>query len=125
MQVPDVKRASDLVGTSQCSQSGVREFCSFGFSNLPEVMNSNFNEEVTLLCFCKGIEAGMRVMAVLRLYLLNSLLLECEAWRHMGNVLAQGTAFELISTGHFTETVIGRRNELIWDYKMSILKPDL
>lgn len=29
--------------------------------------------------FCKGIEAGMRVIAVLRLYLLSSLLVVCEA----------------------------------------------
>lgn len=66
------------------------------------------------MCFCKGIEAGMRVIAVLRLYLLNSLLLVCEAWRQLWGMylLAQGTAFELISIGHFTEAVI-REEELI------------
>lgn len=40
------------------------------------------------MCFCKGIEAGMRDIAVLRLYLLNSVLLVCEAWKPMGNVFA-------------------------------------
>lgn len=40
--IADVKRASGLVGTSQCSQCGAREFCWFGFSNFPKVI---------LMCF--------------------------------------------------------------------------
>lgn len=42
MQLADVKRVSGLVGTSQCSQCGAREFCWFGFSNFPKVI---------LMCF--------------------------------------------------------------------------
>lgn len=54
----------------------------------------------------------MRVIAVLRLYLLNSLLLVCESWRQLWGMclLAQGTAFELTSIGHFTEAVVGGKN---------------
>lgn len=105
MQLVDVKKASELEVTSQCSQHDRREFCYFGFSHL---------SEVTLIYFCKETKVGMRVIAVLRLYLLKSLLSVCESLRKLLGMclLAQGTAFEVAcSIGHFTDN--SRGEELI------------
>lgn len=103
MQLVDVKKASDLEVTSQCNQHDMREFCYFGFSNL---------SEVTLTYFWKGVKVGKRCIAVLRLYLLKSLLLVCEPLRKLLRMclLAQGTAFELAcSTRHFTKKIVERK----------------
>lgn len=104
MQLADVKKASDLEVTPRCNQHDRREFCSFGFSNL---------SEVTSMYFCEGIKVGMRVIAVLRLYLSKSLLSVCESLRKLLGMclLAQGTAFEVAcSIGRFTKKIVGWKN---------------